>query len=145
MKFDDIKSMADEDCKIDGTELDIESIKIPQLHNKYLRLMQDEKLVLRSMISKRNTLYRLKWEYYTGKMSREELEHHGWEPFQLNVLKKDLEIYLDSDADLNIMRDRIAMIEAKISYLEEIIKELNSRAWKIKNAIEWRKFTSGGF
>ena len=78
-------------------------------------------------------------------MSREELEHHGWEPFQLNVLKKDLEIYLDSDADLNIMRDRIAMIEAKISFLEEIIKELNSRAWKIKNAIEWRKFTSGGF
>ena len=145
MKFDDIKSMADEDCKIDGTELDIESIKIPQLHNKYLRLMQDEKLVLRSMISKRNTLYRLKWEYYTGKMSREELEHHGWEPFQLNVLKKDLEIYLDSDADLNIMRDRIAMIEAKISFLEEIIKELNSRAWKIKNAIEWRKFTTGGF
>jgi hypothetical protein len=145
MKFDEIKEMAADDCKIDGTELDIESIKIPQLHNKYLRLMQDEKLVLRSMISKRNTLYRLKWEYYTGKMSREELEHHGWEPFQLNVLKKDLEIYLDSDADLNIMRDRIAMIEAKISYLEEIIKELNSRAWKIKNAIEWRKFTSGGF
>ena len=145
MKFDDIKEMAAADCKIDGTELDIESIKIPQLHNKYLRLMQDEKLVLRSMISKRNTLYRLKWEYYTGKMSREELEHHGWEPFQLNVLKKDLEIYLDSDADLNIMRDRIAMIEAKISFLEEIIKELNSRAWKIKNAIEWRKFTTGGF
>ncbi len=145
MKFDEIKDMAASDCKIDGTELDIESIKIPQLHNKYLRLMQDEKLVLRSMISKRNTLFRLKWEYYTGKMSREELEHHGWEPFQLNVLKKDLEIYLDSDADLNIMRDRIAMIEAKISFLEEIIKELNSRAWKIKNAIEWRKFTSGGF
>ena len=145
MKFDEIKDMAAGDCKIDGTELDIESIKIPQLHNKYLRLMQDEKLVLRSMISKRNTLFRLKWEYYTGKMSREELEHHGWEPFQLNVLKKDLEIYLDSDADLNIMRDRIAMIEAKISFLEEIIKELNSRAWKIKNAIEWRKFTSGGF
>jgi hypothetical protein len=145
MKFDEIKDMAADDCKIDGTELDIESIKIPQLHNKYLRLMQDEKLVLRSMISKRNTLFRLKWEYYTGKMSREELEHHGWEPFQLNVLKKDLEIYLDSDADLNIMRDRIAMIEAKISFLEEIIKELNSRAWKIKNAIEWRKFTSGGF
>jgi|TARA_R110000868_G_scaffold272234_5_gene531502 hypothetical protein len=145
MKFSEIKEMVDFDSKIDGTELDIESIKIPQLHNKYLILMQDEKLVLRSLISKKNTLYRLKWEYYTGKMGKEELEHHGWEPFQLNVLKKDLDIYLDSDADLNIIRDRLAMIESKISYLEEIVKELNSRAWKIKNAIEWRKFTAGGF
>lgn len=145
MDYEDIKKMAEKDSKIDGTELDIESIKIPQLHNKYLRLLQDEKLVLRSLLSKQSTLQRLKWEYYTGKMSKEELDHHGWEPFQLNVLKKDLDIYLESDADMNLMRDRVAYQEAKLQFLEEVIKELNSRPWKIKNAIEWRKFTSGGF
>ena len=145
MDCEDIKKMAEKDSKIDGTELDIESIKIPQLHNKYLRLLQDEKLVLRSLLSKQSTLQRLKWEYYTGKMSKEELDHHGWEPFQLNVLKKDLDIYLESDADMNLMRDRVAYQEAKLQFLEEVIKELNSRPWKIKNAIEWRKFTSGGF
>jgi hypothetical protein len=145
MDYDELKKMAEADAKIDGTELDIESIKIPQLHNKYLRLMQDEKLILRSMMSKQSTLYRMKWEYYTGKMSKEDLDHHGWEPFQLNILKKDIDIYLDGDADLNIMKDRIAYQEAKLAFLEEVIKELNSRAWKIKNAIEWRKFTSGGF
>lgn len=145
MDYEDIKKMAEKDSKIDGTELDIESIKIPQLHNKYLRLLQDEKLVLRSLLSKQSTLQRLKWEYYTGKMSKEELDHHGWEPFQLNVLKKDLDIYLESDTDMNLMRDRVAYQEAKLQFLEEVIKELNSRPWKIKNAIEWRKFTSGGF
>ena len=145
MDYEDIKKMAEKDSKIDGTELDIESIRIPQLHNKYLRLLQDEKLVLRSLLSKQSTLQRLKWEYYTGKMSKEELDHHGWEPFQLNVLKKDLDIYLESDVDMNLMRDRVAYQEAKLQFLEEVIKELNSRPWKIKNAIEWRKFTSGGF
>jgi len=145
MDYEDIKNMAEKDSKIDGTELDIESIKIPQLHNKYLRMLQDEKLVLRSLLSKKSLLQRLKWEYYTGKMSKEELEHHEWEPFQLNVLKKDLDIYLESDADMNVMKDRVAYQEAKLQFLEEVIKELNSRPWKIKNAIEWRKFTSGGF
>ena len=143
MDYEDIKNMAEKDSKIDGTELDIESIKIPQLHNKYLRMLQDEKLVLRSLL--KSLLQRLKWEYYTGKMSKEELKHHEWEPFQLNVLKKDLDIYLESDSDMNVMKDRIAYQEAKLQFLEEVIKELNSRPWKIKNAIEWRKFTSGGF
>lgn len=145
MNFEDLKKMAAEDAKIDGTELDIESIKIPQLHNKYLSMMQDEKLTLRHMISKQSTLIRLKWEYYTGKMSEEDLRHHGWQPFQLNILKKDVDIYMEGDTDLNLLKDKIAYQEAKLQFLEEIIKELNARAWKIKNAIEWRKFTSGGF
>jgi hypothetical protein len=31
----------------------------------------------------------------------------------------------------------------KISLLEEIVKELNNRHWKIRNAIDWRKFVNG--
>tara|TARA_Y100000034_G_C6865467_1_gene394396 strand:+ start:159 stop:596 length:438 start_codon:yes stop_codon:yes gene_type:complete len=145
MDFDKLKKMAKEDAEIDGTELDIESMKLPQLHNKYLNLLQDEKLILRKLISDKNTLYRLKWEYYTGKLDKETLDKHGWEQFQLNVLKKDINIYLDSDPDLSIMRDRVAYHEVILSFLEETLKELNTRHWKLKNAIDWRKFTSGGF
>ena len=145
MNFDQIRSMAEKDAKIDGTELDIESIKIPQLHNKYLRILQDEKLVLRRYMSQQSTLYRKKWEYYNGKMSKEEMDDLGWDPFQHNILKKDLDVYLNGDEDLNVMKDRISYQEVKLQFLEEVVKELNSRAWKIKNAIEWRKFTSGTF
>lgn len=145
MNYDDIRSMAEKDAKIDGTELDIESIRIPQLHNKYLNILQEEKLVLRNLISKQSVLYRKKWEYYNGKMSKEEMDDLGWDPFQHNILKKDVDIYLDGDQDLNTMKDRVFYQESKLQFLEEVIKELNSRAWKIKNAIEWRKFTAGGF
>jgi len=145
MELDKIKAMYARDSEIDGTELDIESIKLPQLHNRYLNLLQDEKLVLRRLISDQNKMYRLKWEYYNGKMDKDALDEHGWEPFQLNILKKDINIYMDSDKDLSLMQDRISYQEVKLQFLEEVLKEVNTRHWKIKNAIEWRKFTNGGF
>jgi len=145
MEFERIKKMAEEDTRIDGIELDIESIKIPQLHNKYLNLLQDEKLVLRKLMSEQSKLYRIKWEYYNGKLDKETLDEYGWEPFQLSILKKDINIYLESDKELSLIRDRVVFQEVKLEFLEEILKELNTRHWKIRNAIEWRKFTSGGF
>ena len=117
MDFDKLKKMAEKDSVVDGTELDIESMKLPQLHNKYLNLLQDEKLILRRLMTEKNTLFRLKWEYYTGKMDKDELDKHGWQPFQLNVLKKDINIYLDSDKDLNLIRDRIAYHEVVLGFL----------------------------
>ena len=145
MDFDKIKAMSERDTQMDGTELDIESIKLPQLHNKYLNILQDEKLVLRKLISDKNKLFRLKWEYYNGKMDKDALDELGWEPFHLNILKKDIDIYLNSDKELSMIHDRISYQEVKLEFLEEILKELNNRHWKIRNAIEWRKFTSGGF
>jgi polyhydroxyalkanoate synthesis regulator phasin len=76
-------------------------------------------------------------------MSDEELKERGWEPFQLKVLRQDMSIYLDSDEDLLKARQRVQYQREKIALLEEVIKELNNRHWKIRNAIEWRKFTNG--
>ena len=64
MDFEKLKKMAEKDANMDGTELDIESMKLPQLHNKYLNLLQDEKLIIRKLLSQKNSLYRSKWEYY---------------------------------------------------------------------------------
>ena len=86
MRFDDIRSMVSKDMVIDDSELDIESLKIPQLHNKYLNLFHDERILLRKLEADKRELIRDKWEFYSGKMSQEELEERGWEPFQLKIL-----------------------------------------------------------
>ena len=86
---------------------------------------------------------RVKWEYYTGKMTEEELDRRGWEPFDLKILKQDLDLYLDSDDDLCLMLDKMVLAKEKVGYVESFIKELNNRHWKIRNAIEWKKFTNG--
>ena len=73
MKFDDIRKMVAKDMVIDDTELDLESLKIPQLHNKYLNMFHDERLILKKLETDKRELTRDKWEYYSGKMSQEEL------------------------------------------------------------------------
>ena len=136
--------MAEQDAVIDSTELGSESIKIPQLHNKYLVLMQDEKFALQKMNIQFYQMKRLKWEYYTGKMDKETLDELGWQPFQLNVLKKDLDLYFNADEDLVELKSKIIYQESKIDFLESTLKTLNNRNWVIRNAIEWNKFIQGG-
>ena len=143
MTLDDIRKEIERDVRLDETALDIESLKIPQLHSKYLNFLMDERLSLAKITSDYDTTLRIKWEYYTGKMSQEQLTAHGWEPFALRVLRNDLDLYLNSDADISKARQRVVSQKEKISLLEEIVKELNNRHWKIRNAIDWRKFVNG--
>jgi len=76
-------------------------------------------------------------------MSEEELQSREWEPFDLKILKQDLDKYLDGDADLILEKQKITYQEEKVSYLESVLKSINNRNWEIKNAIEWRKFLNG--
>jgi len=138
-----LKEMVNKDLEIDGAELDLESLRIPQLHNKYLNIFTDEKLELSAVEFKYNDLLRKKWEYYTGKMSQEELDVLGWEPFQLNILKTDLEKYLSSDAELAKMKAKKVYQEQKLEYLTSILKAINNRQFHIRDAIAWRKFVNG--
>ena len=73
MTLDDIRKEIERDTKIDPLELDLESLKIPQLHGKYLNFLLDERLALSQIQADSATVLRTKWEYYTGKMSREEI------------------------------------------------------------------------
>ena len=90
MNLVELQNEADRDLKIDDTELDTESLKIPQIHNKYLNLYHDERLVLRKLETDYKSLLKTKWEYYTGKIDDETLEEYGWEPFPLKILKNDI-------------------------------------------------------
>ena len=58
MILDDIRNMANRDLVMDETELNVESMKTPQLHNKYLILLSDEKLILGKIESDVNILKR---------------------------------------------------------------------------------------
>lgn len=143
MNFEDLKRHTERDMKVDDTQLDLESLKIPQLHNKYLNFLQEERFNLKKMGFDFASLRRSKWEYYTGKISEEDLEEKGWEPFDLKILKSDIDMYLDSDSDMILMKQKITYQEEKVFYLESVIKEIGQRNWEIRNAIEWRKFVSG--
>lgn len=143
MTLDDLRKEIEKDMALDESALDIESLKIPALHGKYLNFLLDERLVMRKAEAEYNHMTRVKWEYYTGKMSQEELTARGWEPFSLKILRNDLDLYLNSDEDLSKLSQKFLFQKEKVSLLEEVVKELNTRHWKIRNAIEWRRFVNG--
>jgi len=134
MDFDKIIEEWKQDCPIDDTTLDKESVKIPTLHGKYLELHSREKIFLNYLEVEYKKLYREKWEYYSGKAEK---------PFQLKLLKTDLHIYLDSDDKLCELKEKVDTQKQKVSYVESVIKSLETRSFHITNAINWRKFTAG--
>ena len=143
MNFDKIREMVAKDIDIDKTELGDESARIPQLHNKYLNVFHDERLILHKMSADYKILRKNKWEWMTGKMSQESLDSLKWEPFQQRVMRQDLGLYLDADSDLTEQESKIALQTEKVEYLESLLKGISQRHWVIRNSIEWRKFTQG--
>lgn len=143
MKFEQIREMVEKDIGIDKTELGDESTRIPQLHNKYLNLFHDERLILNKLTAEYKILHKNKWEWMTGKMSQEQLTALGWEPFQTRIMRQDISLYMDADPHLNEMGSKLALQTEKVEYLESLLKGISQRHWIIRNAIEWRKFTQG--
>ena len=143
MKFEEIQKLWSGDCHIDETELSQESVKIPQLHNKYLILFHDERLRLRTMKFDHSKLLKVKREYFSGRMDETELEAYDWEPFQYKLLKADVQEYIDADDDIIEGKKKISLQEEKVEYLESVVKSLSTRGYLIKNAIDWKRFTEG--
>ena len=140
MNIDELYIEVERDIKIDDTELDLESIRTPQLHNKYLKIFTKHSLQYKKLQDDYKVLYRVKWEYYTGKASPEVYAEH---PFELKVLKADIGIYMEADKDLQQLGQRMAYTKQIVEYLERILKEINNRNWNIRNTIEWKKFLHG--
>ena len=139
----EIQDMVDTDLAIDRTELEAESARTPQIHNKYLRLFTDTRNYLHSLRLEKSRMKKFKWLYYNGKLSQEELENKGLEPFQHKVLKTDLATFFDADDDLQKLDAKILMNQEVEKYLEIVLSQISNRQWTIRNMIEWLKFTNG--
>ena len=140
MTLEELQEQVDKDLKINDTELDLESLKTPQLHNKYLKHYNNFKLLLTRAESDYKILKRVKWEYYTGKADP---SVYQVKPFNLKILKQDVDKYLKADDELIKLEQKVTYVQSVVDYLDRTIKIISNRGFQIKNAIDWRKFTSG--
>ena len=143
MNFDELKQQVQEDLKIDSTELAIESVNTPQIHNKYLLFLKKNKEALAEDERTLRVMRKYKWLYYTGKLSKEELDRFKWEPFDLNILKTDVDRFIDADDDVIRLERQITEKKELVSYLDGVVKIVGNRQWNIRSAIEWIKFSHG--
>jgi len=140
MTLEELQELADKDLKINDTELDLESLKTPQLHNKYLKHLTKFRLLLSRSETEYNILKRNKWEYYTGKAPAEVYRE---KPFDLKVLRTDIDKYLEADEELQRLKQKVDYLNTTVDFLDRTIRQIANRGFAIKNAIDWRKFTSG--
>jgi hypothetical protein len=144
MKLSEIQEMWEQDSRIDETNLGRESTRVPTLHAKYLVYLSKVKLQLRKAESDYFNTRRLKYKYYRGEMTQQELEDNEWVQWQGNKpLKNEMDEFLQCDQHLIELEDKIEYFKTVIYTLEQILRSINSRTWDIKSAIEWTKFTNG--
>jgi hypothetical protein len=143
-ELENVMKSWDEDSIINPTEPGKELLKIPVLHNKYVKLLIKNKLSVKNINFEYSKLRRIKEEYYNGSLSQEELNQYGWEPFLLSLRTKNgVDKYIDSDEELIKLLKRKMMVEETVFLCESIIKELNSRTFELRDYISWEKFIGG--
>jgi hypothetical protein len=147
MILDEILKMWGEDVTIDDLNLDVETTKSAKLHSKYLELFTLAKLQLRRNETELSKLRKNKWLYFSGKMTKQEMDKLGWEydPFNgmSKPLKSDMDMYYNSDDDIIRVTGKIDYQKMMVEVLEEIMNNLRWRHTNIKNILEFKKFTSG--
>ena len=140
MTLDELQAQVEKDLKIDDTELDLESLKTPQLHSQYLKTYSTYALMLKKAEGEYSKLHIKKWLFYTGKAEPEEYKDKN---FDLKVLRQDVDKFIDSDDDIIKQKQKIEYLKQICHYCESTLKQINNRTFQIKNAIEWKKFTMG--
>ena len=145
VNIDDLMEMWSKDSQVDETEPGRELTKISNLHSKYLRILTHHNLICKKLMSDYTIRKKIKWEYYSGDLNNpEDLEKYNLEPMMKKVLRQDLQLYIDSDTELNNILLKKIIHQEIVDFCGSVLKELNNRTWQLRSFIEWEKFTSGG-
>ena len=141
MNLEELQHEAREDLAIiDQERLDQESFKNQNIKPKWLeyRTRYDQLLIMRR--SDHQRLWREKWEYYGGKA---DAKVYAAKPFDIKVLKTDLQMYIQSDDDILELQSKISYYESIVKYIDGVIRSIDNRGWDIRNAQDWKKFEAG--
>ena len=145
MKINELIDEWKKDTRIDDLNLDSESLKVPSLHSKYMRHLSESRMELRQLRIQRRLLVKDLFEYYHGDLNNpEDLERIGREPYVKKLMKNDVMSYVEADREVMRMDAKMEMQSELVDTLLEIMKSINNRGYSLKNAIDWRRHTTGG-
>lgn len=142
MNIKELQQMMAQDANIDETELSHESLRTPSLYTKYANIRYDLEMQLAELYEEQNkTKLRLS-DYYLGKADDEVYKE---KPKKIKVLKTDVDTYIKGDDEYNQLFKRVRQAEAILKQVEDFLKQISSRGFYIKNAIDYQKFQNGGY
>jgi|TARA_Y200000002_G_scaffold368047_1_gene360691 hypothetical protein len=139
MNLETIQSMWEKDSQIDQIKIHDEAAKIPSLHAKYWDVYNTLKLLREKAKTQESSIRLERYNYYTGKSSPEVYEA---EPFPYRVREKDvIKQHLDADKRLQEITLKIKYYDVMLTYLEDIVRQINNRSYQLKNIIDWQQLS----
>lgn len=142
-KLEDIHSEWARDAAIDDTELDRVAGETPRLHSKYLRMMSDERMVLKKLEADLAELVQAKTDRLSGNMSAEDLAARGWHPEPRRLSQVQIGPILEADHEVVNLKLRISLQREKVDCLDSIMKMILGRNYVVTNMVNWKKFING--
>lgn len=141
MNLEKIQEMWEADSRMDMDNLHDESLKIPQLHQKYYTLYTTIKLLKTKSTDTLNKTRLERYNYYSGKAPA---EAYVEEPFPYKVRDKEsMSLHLNSDEKLSKIKLKVDYYDVMIEYLEDILRMIHNRGYQIKNSVDYLKFQAG--
>jgi hypothetical protein len=141
-KIDEIVELWEKDSVIDSTEPGREILRIPILHSKYTKFLTNHSLASKQCTFEYAKMKKVKIDYYSGRLDKEDLDKYGWEPFRF-VLKSDINIYIEGDIDLQKILAKKVFHDNAVELCTMIVKELNARTYQLRSYMDWEKFIAG--
>lgn len=143
MKIDDIIEEWNTDSQIDITNLAVESLNIPKIHHKYLKILYQEKILLEQLKAYYKQYHRDRHELLTGSIDEETCKKYGWKPNPKIILRGDIPMHIEAEEETIKMTLKIAAQKEKIDIIDSIMKMISTRGFQIKNAIDVVRFEAG--
>jgi hypothetical protein len=147
MNIEKLEEMWAIDCVIDQNRLDDVTVACAKLHAKYLAIFNTVKMKLKKYESDYATERHTRWKWYTGKMTKDEMDKHGldYDPWYggSKPMKSEISSYIEADPVLSKIQLKIEYYKIMTSMIEEILGNIRWRNSAIKNILDWKKFTSG--
>ena len=134
MNLETLNDMWEKDSPLDDEKLDHDSLAIPKLHAKYLRLYNNFVTLRDQAELEVKRTYRDRWEYYTGKSEK---------PFPMKLIKTDVAIYLEADQEYQKSVLKAKYLNQMVEAIKTILSAISNRSFHIKNAVEFAKFLKG--
>ena len=157
--IDDIMKMADEELgkKLRRDLVDWEAARIPNLHQKYRKLLFHEKVELERMKLALEPLLNERRIYYGGKDTPEaykakqfdlKLDPKGTttvtaDKKKKQVIKSELSMFVDADPAVIEARELVNQQAEKVSYITDLFKNINQRSFNLSLILNTQRFKAG--
>ena len=133
MDLKELEEMAKKDTTISEDNISEFSLSLPAVTTKWLRLLSEERVLYEALEIELAIKRKERGHYY-----RYESEYKFKDKAHYDELMK-------GDTIINKVQAKLVLSRESINFIEGVIKNLNATSFNIKNFIEWKKFSSGGY